>query len=64
MHIVGMCGLHLNPSISLHDVKHPILGVELFVFGGEISKDVVVCCSKRIRIWLSFALSRYLLTFD
>ena len=56
--------MHLNSSISLHDVQHPILGVELFVFGSEVGKDVVVCRPKRIRIGLSFALTRYLLTFE
>ena len=51
---------HLNSSVPLHDVQHPILGVELFVFGSEVSKDVVVGCSKRISVRLAFALPRYL----
>ena len=56
--------VHLNSSISLHDVEHPILGVELLVFAGEVGIDVVVCCSKWIRIWLPFTLSRYLLRIE
>ena len=59
-----MCRVHLNSSISLHDVEHPILGVELLVFAGEVGIDVVVCCSKWIRIWLPFTLSRYLLRIE
>ena len=51
---------YLDPPIPFHNVEHSIFRVELFVFGSEVSKDVVVGCSKRISVRLAFALPRYL----
>ena len=41
---------HLNSSVPLHDVQHPILGVKFLVLGFEIVVNEIITSSERIRV--------------